>query len=125
VTDALQRDASGAPSLVAGATRAFDAGPGRSLYVQLELLGAAASRPASPGILARVVLRDATGREVRAVPPAAVAADAGGRLVRAIGFGLDDVAPGRYVLRLEAHDERTGETCAHEEALVLRAPTAK
>jgi hypothetical protein len=29
------------------------------------------------------------------------------------------------VLRLEARDERTGETCAHEEALVLRAPTVR
>ena len=78
--------------------------------MQLELLGAAASRPGPQGVVARVVLRDAAGREVRAVPPAAVTADAGGRLVRAIGFGLDDVAPGRYVLRLEARDERTGDS---------------
>ena len=104
VTDALQHDASGAPSLVAGASRSFDTGTGRSLYVQLELLGAAASRPGPQGVVARVVLRDAAGREVRAVPPAAVTADAGGRLVRAIGFGLDDVGAG--TLRAAARGAR-------------------
>jgi hypothetical protein len=122
VTDVLRRDGSGAPSLVPGASRAFDVGPGRSLYVQLELLGAPSPRPRQPGVTARVLLRDGTGREVRAVPPAAVVPDAGGRLVRALGFALDDLAPGRYVLVLEGRDERTGDTCSHDEALVLRAP---
>jgi len=123
VTDVLRRDGGGAPSLVAGAARAFDAGPGRSLYVQLELLGVPAPRPAGRGVTARVTLRDETGREVRAVPPGPVVPDAGGRLVRALGFGLDDVTPGRYVLVLEGRDERTGATCSYEEALVLTVAT--
>jgi hypothetical protein len=122
VTDVLRRDEGGTPTLVAGASRAFDAGPGRSLYVQLELLGVPAPRPGQRGVTARVRLRDETGREVRAVPPGAVVSGAGGRLVRALGFALDDLAPGRYTLVLEAQDERTGDTCAHVEALVLRAP---
>ena len=119
VTDVLRRDGSGAPSLVAGAARAFEVGPGRSLYVQLELLGVPAPRQGGRGVTARVLLRDEAGREVRAVPPGAVVPDAGGRLVRALGFGLDDVAPGRYVLSLEGQDERTGATCSYEEALLL------
>jgi hypothetical protein len=123
VTDVLRRDGSGAPSLVAGAARAFDVGPGRSLYVQLELLGVPAPRPGRRGVTARVLLRDEAGREVRAVPPGPVVPDAGGRLVRALGFALDDLAPGRYVVYLEARDERTGDTCAHEEALVLTGAT--
>jgi hypothetical protein len=40
--------------------------------------------------------------------------------VRAIGFALDDLEPGRYRLRLEARDEKAGDTVAHEEPVVLR-----
>jgi len=119
VTDVLHRDGSGAPSLEAGAARTFDTGAGRSLYVQLEVLGADAPTAGGRGVVAQVRLQDAAGREVRAVPPGAVAADPSGRLVRAIGFGLDDVAPGRYALVLEARDERSGVTCEHREAIVL------
>jgi VWFA-related protein len=123
VTDVLHRDGSGAPSLVAGAGRSFETGPGRSLYVQVELLGVPAPRPGERGVIARVVLRDEAGREVRAVPWGPVEPDADGRLVRALGFTLDDLAPGRYVLFLEGRDERTGATCSHEEALVLTGST--
>jgi VWFA-related protein len=122
VTDVLHRDGTGAASLEAGAARTFAVGPGHSLYVQLELLGVPAPRPGQPGVTARVLLRDEAGRDVRAVPSGAVAPDADGRLVRALGFGLDDVAPGRYVLSLEGRDERTGVTCSYEEALLLKEP---
>jgi hypothetical protein len=106
---------------VPGASRTFDTGAGRSLYVQLELLGTKPPRAGERGLLARVLLRDASGREVRAVPWGPVAPDPAERLVRAIGFGLDELTPGRYVLSLEARDERSGEGCRHEEAVVLRA----
>jgi VWFA-related protein len=119
VTDVVRRDGGGGPSLVAGASRSFATGPGRSLYVQLELLGVPAPSPGRPGVTARVRLRDEAGHEVRAVPPGAVQPDPAGRLVRALGFSLDDVAPGRYALSLEGRDERTGATCAYEESLVL------
>jgi VWFA-related protein len=119
VTDTLHRDGSGAPSLVASASRSFESGPDRSLYVQLELLGVDAG-PGTRGIDARVALRDDGGREVRAVPWGPVPADPAGRLVRAIGFGLDDVPPGRYVLVLEGRDERSGAACRHAETVVLR-----
>jgi VWFA-related protein len=122
VTDVLRRDVGGPPSLVAGAARVFDAGPGRSLYVQLELLGVGAPRAGQRGVTARVRLRDEAGREVRAVPPGPVVPDADDRLVRALGFALDELAPGRYVLSLEGRDERTGATCSYEEALVLKEP---
>jgi VWFA-related protein len=116
VTDQLQQSADGgAPSLRAGASRAYATGAGRSLYVQLEVLGARGA------VAARVVLRDASGREVRAVPEAPVAPDPSGRLVRAIGFALDDVPPGRYALALEARDAKAAEPCRHEERLVLEA----
>jgi hypothetical protein len=116
VTDELQQNvAGGPPSLRAGASRSFPTGPGRSLYVQLEVLGARG------GVTARVVLRDASGREVRAVPEAPVSPDPSGRLVRAIGFALDDVPPGRHVLALEARDAKAEAQCRHEERLVLEA----
>lgn len=115
VGDTLQRDAGGAPSLAANASRSFETGAGRSLYVQLELLGA------KGGVEARVLVRDAAGQDVRSVPWARVAPDPSGRLVRALGFSLDDVAPGRYALRLEARDAKTGENVAHEEAIELGA----
>ncbi|HYN05418.1 MAG TPA: VWA domain-containing protein [Vicinamibacteria bacterium] len=120
LTDLARREGGGAPTLVPTAARAFDTGRGRVLYVQFEVLGA----PAGRGVTARVVLRDETGREVRAVPSAAVEPDAGGRLSRMLGFALDDLGPGRYELVLEAKDEKTAETCTHREALLLRAPQA-
>jgi hypothetical protein len=121
VTDVLDRSGDGTPSLVAGAGRSFAAAAGQSLYVQLELLGVPAPRAGGRGVVARVALRDEAGRDVRSVPEGPVVPDGAGRLVRAVGFTLDDARPGRYAVLLEGRDERTGATCSHEEAVVLTA----
>lgn len=85
VTDVLRRDGSGAPSLVPGASRAFDVGPGRSLYVQLELLGAPSPRPRQPGAprpCARLRARRPRAGPLRARPRRSGREDRGHLLAR-------------------------------------------
>lgn len=114
VSDSLERDKRGKPTLLPTAQRSFRLSKAPHLFVQFTIEGARDEND----VTARAALHDATGRAVRDVPREPVPA-AGGRRARMLGIGLDGLRPGAYELRIEARVESTGEECEHRERILL------
>jgi VWFA-related protein len=124
LTDQVEpaQKAGGRPRPALAAHRVFR--PGGTLYCEFEVFGAAPSSAGGPRVVAGLELVGADGGVARKADLTPIAPDAGGRVVRLVGMGLEGMAEGSYELVLKVRDETSGSRVERREPFTLAALAA-
>jgi VWFA-related protein len=119
LTDRVDQGGGDHPRAVISIDRVFR--PRGPLYCEFEVLGAKPDpRLRAPRVRAGVEVRRLAGEIVRKGEPTPIAPDARGRVLRLVGLGMDGLAEGDYVLRLDVHDDVSGQRVERTEPFALR-----
>jgi hypothetical protein len=97
------------------------AGTGK-LYFQFEVYGSATDASGVPRVSSGFVVRASDGKVVTAGPSALIKPTSDGRLARIGAFPLEGLAPGRYELVLDLHDDISSRRREVVEAFEVERP---
>jgi VWFA-related protein len=94
--------------------------PGSILFCEVEVYGAAKDpKSGMPRVAMGYVVRGPDGTNFRTVSPSPINPTSLGRLMRRVGFSLDDAAPGEYEMVISLKDELSGKTLEDKEPFTV------
>jgi VWFA-related protein len=93
---------------------------GSTLFCDVEVHGAAKDpKTGMPRVTMGYVLHGPDGSNFRAVSPSLIGPTSLGKLLRRVGFSLEDAAPGEYEMVLSLKDELSGKTLEDRERFTV------
>jgi VWFA-related protein len=93
---------------------------GATLFCDVEVHGAARDpKSGMPRVTMGYVVRGPDGSNFRATSPTAIGPTSLGKLMRRVGFSLEDAAPGEYEMVISLKDELSGKTLEDKQSFTV------